>query len=219
MGHVNLSVAAKPAASVHRTAAADSTHYQHGASTGSTGVPMDPELVAVVYAEPRDEATKAAVAAVVPNSTTPRSEATIVQKGMRFIPSVLPIFVGTAVNFPNEDDMYHNVFSYSSTHPFDLGRYRKDEKAAQVIFDQKGIVKVYCEIHEFMRATILVLDTPYFTVTNTEGKFQLDNLVPGNYTLNAWVNDKSVWSRPLDVRAGESAMLDLAPETSTKPAP
>ena len=199
------------------SAAADSTHYQHGATMGSTGVPADSDVVAVVYAEPRDEATRAAVAAAVPFSTEHRPVATIMQKDMRFIPALLPVQVGTEVLFPNEDDIYHNVFSYSSIHPFDLGRYRKDEAPPPVIFDKKGVEKVYCEIHEFMRTTILVLDTPYFTTTDLRGNYRLGNLVPGAYTLTAWVNDRSVWSRPLDVRAGETPTVDLAPPA--KPAP
>jgi len=218
-GRVNLAAAVKPVATTHAAAAADASHYQHGATSASTGVPEDSTVVAVVYAEPRDEATKAAVAAASPFPTDHRPEATIEQKGMRFIPAVLAVRVGTAVSFPNEDDFYHNVFSYSTTHPFDLGRYRKDEKSAPVVFDKKGVIKVYCEIHEFMRTTILVVDTPYFATSDSQGNFRLENLVPGAYTLTAWVNDKSVWSRPLDVKEGEAATVDLAPNPSAKPAP
>jgi len=218
-GQVNLAAAVKPVASTHMIASANSARYQHGASSGPTGVPVDSEVVAVVYAVPRDDATRIAVAAAVPFQAEHRPVATIAQKDMRFVPSILPIRVGTAVVFPNEDDMYHNVFSYSSIHPFDLGRYRKDEKPAQVIFDTKGVIKVFCEIHEFMRTTILVLDTPYFTVTDTKGSYQLNNLVPGAYMLTAWVNDKSVWSRTLDVRAGEPVTMDLAPDTGGKVTP
>lgn len=91
-----------------------------------------------------------------------KSSAQMTQKNIAFEPDLLPIQVGTAVDFPNLDDTYHNVFSYSKLKRFDLGRYRKDEKPATVLFDKPGAVTVHCEIHDRMRGTILVLETPYF---------------------------------------------------------
>jgi plastocyanin len=84
------------------------------------------------------------------------------QKGFQFEQGLLPVQKGAVVEFPNLDDDYHNVFSYSKVKRFDLGRYKKDEKPASQKFDRPGVVKLYCEIHEHMRSTILVLDTPYF---------------------------------------------------------
>jgi plastocyanin len=183
--------------------------YQQGAS-GGMGMPAaaDPP-VAVVYAEPRDDATRAAVAAAIAAAPKP-PQGTVAQKGLRFVPSLLPILVGTTVVFPNEDDVYHNVFSYSPAKTFDLGRYGKNETPGKVTFDKAGIIKVFCEIHEHMRCTILVLDTPYFATTDPAGHYQLTGVAPGAYTLTAWVNDHAVWTQPWDARGAQTTPADFA---------
>lgn len=126
------------------------------------------------------------------------------QAGMQFHPALLPVQVGTPVTFPNDDDFYHNVFSYSKTKRFDLGRYRKSDRPQPVVvFDQPGVVKLYCEIHQHMRGVILVLDTPYFTCTQTNGWYRLQNLPTGQYVLKAWIDEKHVYEKPVDLRPGE----------------
>src|SRR5881392_2034306 len=110
----------------------------------------------------------------------------VAQKDLTFIPSLLPVRVGTKVEFPNLDDTYHNIFSYSPPKRFDLGRYRSDEKPVpSQVFDTPGLVTLRCDIHEHMRALILVLDTPYFVVTNPDGRYRLSGLPSGHYTLKA----------------------------------
>ncbi len=131
------------------------------------------------------------------------------QRGFQFQPGVLPIQKGTVVEFPNYDDDYHNVFSYSKVKRFDLGRYRKDEKPATQTFDQPGMVKLYCEIHEHMRATILVLDTPHFTKTDSAGNFTLTNLPPGQFILKAWIDEKTTLNQPVELKDGEKLRADF----------
>ena len=135
--------------------------------------------------------------------------AKVVQQQFQFLPAVLPVRTGTTVEFPNNDDSYHNVFSYSKAKRFDLGRYRKDEKPAAVVFDQAGAVKLYCEIHEHMRATILVLDTPHFTLTDTNGNFRLPHLPAGKFLLKAWLNEKTQLERPVELKDGETARVEF----------
>jgi len=135
--------------------------------------------------------------------------ATVVQEHFQFSPGVLPVRVGTAVEFPNFDDAYHNVFSYSKAKRFDLGRYRKDEKPAAVVFDQPGVVKLYCEIHDHMRGTVLVLDSPHFTLTDTNGNFRLDHLPAGSYALKAWLNEKTQLERAVELTDGATLRLDF----------
>jgi hypothetical protein len=113
------------------------------------------------------------------------------------------------VEFPNQDDIYHNVFSYSKAKRFDLGRYLKDEKPAAQRFDKAGVVKLYCEIHSHMRATILVLDTPYFQKTDTNGTFRLTGLPAGKFTLKAWADEKNVWEKPVELKDGETLKLNF----------
>ena len=106
--------------------------------------------------------------------------ARILQKDLTFIPSLLPVQLGTKVEFPNLDDTYHNIFSFSPPKRFDLGRYRSDERPVpSQTFDVAGLVTLRCDIHEHMRALILVLATPHFVVTDAEGRFMV--LLPGQF--------------------------------------
>jgi plastocyanin len=131
------------------------------------------------------------------------------QKNLQFAPALLPVQKGTTVEFPNYDDLYHNVFSYSKTKRFDLGRYRKDERPAAQLFDKPGVIKLNCEIHEHMRGVILVLDTPYFTKTDTNGHYRLEGLPAGHYPLKAWLNEKTTRQADVDLETGKTRRVDF----------
>jgi plastocyanin len=163
--------------------------------------PAAPELpTAVVYLE-----------GIFPKSASaPSHVAEMAQKNISFGPSLLPIQVGTTVEFPNLDDTYHNVFSYSKTKRFDLGRYRKEEKPGTVVFDKPGVVTLHCEVHGTMRGTILVLDTPYFQKTDTKGAFRFGHLPAGHYLLKAWIGEGDVRSQTVELKAGETLHVDFA---------
>jgi len=134
----------------------------------------------------------------------------VLQLGMQFRPALLPVRVGSAVAFPNGDDFYHNVFSYSKPKRFDLGRYRKDDRPAPVVvFDKPGVIKLYCEIHQHMRGVILVLDTPYFTRTDTNGVYELHDLPAGNFLLKAWIDEKHVYEKPVSLEPGRREHIDF----------
>jgi plastocyanin len=134
----------------------------------------------------------------------------IAQKDLAFLPSLLPVQVGTKVEFPNLDDTYHNIFSYSPAKRFDLGRYRPDERPIpSEVFDTPGLVTLRCDIHEHMRGLILVLNTPYFVVTNPEGRFRLSGLPSGHYALKAWINSKTTYEQPVDLRADTVLHVDF----------
>lgn len=171
---------------------------RYGLKAGQVAAPPAP--AAVVYLEGNFSH--------VPNAGTTNS-LQMPQKGFQFARGVLPVRKGSYVEFPNQDEDYHNVFSYSKTKRFDLGRYRKDEKPAAVLFDNPGLVKLYCEIHEHMRANILVLDTPYFVSTTPAGAFKLEGLPPGSYVLKAWVDEKDVRELPVVLKAGETLKLEF----------
>ena len=139
-----------------------------------------------------------------------RQSAQIRQKEMNFIPTLLPIEVGTKVEFPNEDDTYHNIFSYSPAKRFDLGRYRPDERPIpSVVFDKAGLVTLRCDIHEHMRGLILVVETPYFTTTDPDGHFRLTGLPAGHYTLKAWIDSRTTREKPVEVKAGAPLHVDF----------
>jgi plastocyanin len=134
----------------------------------------------------------------------------IIQKDLTFLPLLLPVQVGTKIEFPNLDDTYHNVFSYSPPKRFDLGRYRRNEKPVpSVVFDVPGLVTLRCDIHEHMRGLILVLPTPHFVISNTEGRYRLSGLPSGRYTLKAWLTSKSTLEKPVQVKDGSTLRVDF----------
>jgi len=134
----------------------------------------------------------------------------VAQKNLTFVPLLLPVQVGTKVEFPNLDDTYHNIFSFSPAKRFDLGRYRSDERPIpSQIFDTPGLVTLRCEIHEHMRGLILVLPTPYFTKTEPDGHVRLSGLPSGRYTLKAWLDNKTTLERPVELRNGMTLHVDF----------
>jgi plastocyanin len=108
------------------------------------------------------------------------------QRGAMFEPHVLPVMKGTQVQFPNNDEIYHNVFSFSEPKQFDLGLYKKDDPVESVQFDKTGRVDVFCSIHSRMNCIVLVLDNPYFASTDKHGHYSIQNVTPGTYKLKAW---------------------------------
>jgi plastocyanin len=140
----------------------------------------------------------------------PRAQ--ITQKDLTFFPSLLPVQVGTRVEFPNYDDTYHNIFSLSPPKRFDLGRYRSDEKPVpSQVFDTAGLVTLRCDIHEHMRALILVLDTPHFVITNADGEFRLTGLPEGRYTLKAWIDSKTTREQVVELKDDTILRVDFPP--------
>ena len=132
------------------------------------------------------------------------------QRNERFVPHVLAIVAGTTVDFPNNDHTYHNVFSLSKTKSFDLGRYAAG-RSKSVRFDRPGIVRVFCDIHSQMSAYILVFAHRYFTVTDDEGRFRLENVPPGTYNVTVWNESASQDSRRVVVpESGGDVEVDFA---------
>ena len=132
------------------------------------------------------------------------------QKDLTFLPLLLPVQVGTKVEFPNLDDTYHNIFSYSPAKRFDLGRYRPDERPIpSQIFDVPGLVTLRCDIHEHMRGLILVLETPYFVKTETDGRFRLTGLPAGHHLLKVWLDSRTTLERAVELKAGATLRVDL----------
>jgi plastocyanin len=123
------------------------------------------------------------------------------QQNETFVPHVLAVRVGTVVDFPNNDIIYHNVFSFSKTKRFDLGRYAKGQSKS-VLFDEPGIVRVFCDIHSHMNAFILVFAHRFFDVTDQLGRYRIDQVPPGTYTLVAWYEGVVKETRTVTVPEG-----------------
>ncbi len=132
------------------------------------------------------------------------------QQDLVFRPALLPVQVGTRVEFPNLDDTYHNIFSFSASKRFDLGRYLGDERPIPAqVFGTPGLVTVRCDIHEHMRALILVLATPHFVVTDEAGNFRLEGVPPGRWVLKAWLDSRTVRMAPVEVPADGVLRVDF----------
>jgi len=165
-------------------------------TTGGVLAPNPP--VAVVYLE-----------GLFPLPASPPVQQ-IIQTNFAFVPALLAVQVGTKVEFPNLDNTFHNIFSYSPPKRFDLGRYRPDERPIpSQLFDKPGLVTLRCDIHEHMRGLILVLETPHFVTSDTEGRFRLSGLPAGRYTLKAWLSSKTTLERPVELKSGETFQVDF----------
>ena len=134
----------------------------------------------VVYLEGKI-GTNAAPTNVVVVTTT-----RVAQQGAVFTPHILPVLAGTQVEWPNHDEIFHNVFSISDAKPFDLELYKGNPPEKRVVFDKAGKVDVYCSIHANMHCVVLVMENPYFAMTDADGNYTISNVPPGTYKLKAW---------------------------------
>ena len=120
------------------------------------------------------------------------------QKGLRFVPHVLPILAGTTVDFPNSDPVSHNVFSISATKRFNLGLYGRGMKRS-IRFDQPGIVELLCNVHMEMSGYIVVLKNPYFAQAGADGDFRIQGVPAGRHRLRCWSENSPVQEEEIDV--------------------
>jgi plastocyanin len=133
-----------------------------------------------------------------------------------FVPHVLAVTRGSTIDFPNEDPIYHNVFSLSSAASFNLGRYPTGQSRRQPM-TKAGIVKVYCQIHSHMSATILVFDHPYFTIPELDGSFELTNVPPGDYGIVGWHERVGERITTVHVDRGRTVTVDLSLPVDERP--
>jgi plastocyanin len=140
--------------------------------------------------------------------TPPDRRSVLNQKDLQFRPQVLPILVGTTVDFPNRDNLFHNVFSYSEAKEFDLGRYPRDDSRS-VTFNRPGVIRVYCDIHSHMNANILVLPNPHFATPDDDGSYVIPQVPEGKYTIVFWYDRGVVERRPVELKAGEQLQVDF----------
>ena len=129
------------------------------------------------------------------------------QRGMLFIPHVLPVVTGTTVKFLNSDPVGHNVFSPEGK--YNLGTWPQGE-TKEYKFDKPGVYSQLCRVHPEMEAYVVVLDTPYFATTDKTGAFAIKNVPPGMYTLTAWSEKLKAVNQPITVEAGKPAIVNLA---------
>jgi len=140
------------------------------------------------------------------------------QHDQQFVPQLSVIVKGTTVDFPNDDKIFHNVFSQSRAKRFDLGLYRSGESKS-VLFDRAGVVDVFCNIHPDMQSRILVVPTGHFAMTDERGAFRIDAIPPGTYPVVAWHAHGRETRGTVTVEPGKSATLALDVEDGPAPGP
>jgi hypothetical protein len=113
----------------------------------------------------------------------------IAQRDSAFLPAAVLVPVGGTVAFPNRDPFFHNVFSASNPKRFNLGRYPQGE-SKDVVFDQPGVVKIYCEVHKHMRSAVIVVQNPFYATVGPDGRFRIPNVPAGRHTLIIWHVDE-----------------------------
>jgi len=165
-----------------------------------TGRPARANTVTIVYAEPIDGAP------VQPGTFS------ISQKNKTFSPSVLPVPTGSTVRFPNDDLIFHNVFSLSRPNPFDLGLYRAGA-SKDVVFRTPAVYRVFCNIHPQMTAVVVVVPTSYFTQTDAGGTYSLD-LPNGRYRITAWSERAQPSTTEITVSGSPVALSELSLDES-----
>jgi plastocyanin len=162
---------------------------------GSTRLGNTPEAEVVVWLE-------ASALLRAPESRRPVLD----QRNLRFTPRVLAVQVGTTVEFPNNDRVFHNVFSFRDGKRFDLGLYPIGS-IKRVTFDKPGVSRIFCNIHPQMAAYVVAVDSPLFAVSNEMGEFTVSRVPEGPYIYHAWRAGAQSLSGQITVRPGES--LDI----------
>ena len=143
---------------------------------------------------------------------------TVAQKGRKFVPDLVAVTVGEKIAFPNYDAFLHNVFSLSGTRKFDLGSFTRGESKERV-FPESGVVDVYCNIHPEMAATILVLPNRRHVNATADGKFRIDGVPPGDWTVFAYTRRATKpTSAKITVTSGAETPVDLAIVRGAEPA-
>jgi len=175
---VSIVLLAVPAAAGTLTGRVDITE-----KNGKPGDPSD----AVVYVEGLKAKAK------------PLS-AVVTMKGKQFLPRVTVVPVGSTVKFPNDDPIFHNVFSLSGQNRFDLDLYKRP-KSGSWTFENPGVVRVYCNIHPQMSAVIVVVDSGTFARPGDDGTYSIADLPAGHYTVRAWHERGGETSREVEIKA------------------
>ena len=148
----------------------------------------------------------------------PPVTAVLDQRNGRFDPEIVIVPVGSAIDFPNFDPIFHNVFSLSKTQPFDLGFYPKGQSRT-VKFNHSGIVQVYCHIHANMYAAIIVTSSPWYGKPSADGSFSWNDVPAGHYRLTAWHKIAGLYKTEVDVPESGKVEVSIQVPVDVEPRP
>ncbi len=139
----------------------------------------------------------------------PSRSYTIRQRNARFDPDFLVVTAGQSVQMPNDDTIFHNVFSFSRHNDFDLGIYPAG-KSRSVTFAKPGLVKIYCSIHESMSGGVLVVPSSWYAIASASGDYQIAGVPAGRYRLSVWNEKLPPATRTVQVKADGTLRADVA---------
>jgi len=186
---------------------APSVHAAGGAG-GPSGVVAGAVTILKDGAPKADRSGVAVYVEGAPGPPPAAMSSAIHQRDLTFLPGIMVVTTGSTIEFPNDDKVFHNVFSVSSAARFDLGLY-KSGTSKSVTLKRPGVVDVYCNIHPQMAARIKVLDTVYFAVTGADGAFRIKGVPPGTWPVVAWQAHGDEQRGTATVSAGGVAALEL----------
>jgi plastocyanin len=192
-------------------------HIETASSRRLASAGAYPSRIVTIAAE-RNAAELANVIVFVnakPTSSAPM-RAAIRQSDEEFVPHVVAVTAGSSVDFPNEDLVFHNVFSLSRAGTFDLGRYPKGHSKTRV-FTKAGLIKVFCHLHSQMSAVIRVFDHPYFTSPDSGGNFSIPDVPAGDYEVVAWHERVGEVTLTTSVGAGRASTLSFSLPLTDQP--
>ncbi|MCP4901670.1 MAG: hypothetical protein GY906_32300 [bacterium] len=142
----------------------------------------------------------------IPANMVAATKARVAQRDKQFEPRLAIVSVGSTIDFPNFDRVFHNVFSLSSPKSFDLGLYRKG-KSKNVRFDDPGLVQIYCNIHPHMAAYLMIVDSAHRAVADGAGRATLPSVPAGNWSVEGWNVRAGFFSAEATVRSGRTSSI------------
>jgi plastocyanin len=178
----------------------------------AVALPVRAGTIEAVVRDGRGRGVPEAVVYAVPEGRElPPAKKTAVmdQRNREFIPHVLPVQTGTAVSFPNSDDVRHQVYSFSPAKTFQLPLY-KGTPANAIVFDKAGVATLGCNIHDRMSASIVVVDTPHFGTSGRDGRITLPNVPPGRYSVRVWWEEMKNEPTPVAVTVTGNERSDVS---------
>jgi hypothetical protein len=154
-------------------------------------------------------------------TVSPGPTVRLLQKDKQFTPHMLAVTAGTAIEFPNQDPFFHDVFSIYHGKPFDLGLYESGA-IRKVRFSEPGVSYIFCNIHPEMSAVVVAMATPHFTVSARDGSFQISQVPSGKYKLEVWYelaseSELKSLSREFEITAGDNTLSPMTLHASDAP--